>query len=130
MRLDAETAAYLHSYFERSEQQDAGIEIWKTKCCAECGEFCPGLIDPDNNTIEHLRRPEVMAAKGAHFHWVDTHVIDTDGYVLVGCEGYWMIDPNKLGWAKPNWQDWTTIGDDESIQDLVDGTHDDDEEGD
>ncbi|ORT58123.1 hypothetical protein [Streptomyces sp. CB03238] len=44
----------------------------------------------------------------------DTHVAssDPDGHVLVGssvvigCEGYWLIDPNVVGISYPDWCDW------------------------
>lgn len=26
--------------------------------------------------------------------------------VIVGCEGYLIVDPNLLGWQHPGWQDW------------------------
>lgn len=33
------------------------------------------------------------------------HVLDESGtYVLVGCEGYLVVDPNALGFDMPNWQ--------------------------
>ncbi|MFL4491699.1 hypothetical protein ACJ6WD_10635 [Streptomyces sp. VTCC 41912] len=46
----------------------------------------------------------------------DEHVVpsDLDGHVLIGssvvigCEGYWLVDPNVVGISNPNWSDWTT----------------------
>lgn len=25
------------------------------------------------------------------------------GYVVISCNGYWVVDPNKLGFERPNW---------------------------
>jgi hypothetical protein len=44
----------------------------------------------------------------------DTHVApsDPDGHVMVGssvvvgCEGYWLVDPNAVGISMPHWDDW------------------------
>jgi hypothetical protein len=35
------------------------------------------------------------------------HVVHPDGYVIVGCEGYWQVNPNAVGLDHPRWQDWT-----------------------
>lgn len=29
-----------------------------------------------------------------------------DYVVLVGCEGYWIVNPNLLGMIRPEWDDW------------------------
>jgi hypothetical protein len=28
-------------------------------------------------------------------------------FVLIGCEGYWLINPNAVGIYNENWYDWT-----------------------
>lgn len=58
---------------------DPTIAPWLTDRCPECGD-----------------RP----ADPAH------HVL-YQSLVLVGCEGYHVINPNALGLDAPNWCDWT-----------------------
>lgn len=44
---------------------------------------------------------------GAHVYPGDpNHVLTSDGYVVVGCEGYWTVNPNLVGVYAPNWCDW------------------------
>lgn len=35
----------------------------------------------------------------------DAHVL-VNGYVVIGCEGYYVIDPNLVGIESPNWSSW------------------------
>src|SRR6266576_1672064 len=34
------------------------------------------------------------------------HICDKEGNVLIGCEGYWVINPRVLGLDNPDWDDW------------------------
>lgn len=53
--------------------------------CPEC-DRCPAICDPDH----------VMGYSGPN-GW----------FVLVGCEGYWVLDPNEFGIERPNWSPLT-----------------------
>lgn len=55
---------------------------WATNVCPECGEE---IISDDDTDEFHI------------LFW---------GNVLIGCEGYWVIDPNELGIDSPNWNPW------------------------
>jgi hypothetical protein len=35
------------------------------------------------------------------------HVLSRERYVLVGCEGYLVINPALMGFDRPEWDDWT-----------------------
>jgi hypothetical protein len=65
-----------------------------TDRCPECGEKIVGVMDD-----------------GTHI-WVASGLDASTGegpstYVVVGCEGYWVIDPTVVGMARVDWQDWT-----------------------
>lgn len=57
----------------------ADVRAWLTDTCPECGE-----VRPDD----------------------DAHVV-LEGAVVVGCEGYWVVNPNAVGITSPTWDDWT-----------------------
>lgn len=31
-------------------------------------------------------------------------------FMVIGCEGYWFVDPTLVGLPRENWQDWQTNG--------------------
>lgn len=57
--------------------------------CTECGVEATEVQDDDDAYHVLAQTP-----KG--------HIV-----VVLGCEGYWMVDPNVLGFDRPNWQNWT-----------------------
>lgn len=82
---------------------------------------------PFNTTLEELTRYATAVASAplsAVSHWLtprcpecglsikemgvdkDVHLIML-GNVLVGCEWFWVVNPNAVGIAMPNWDDWT-----------------------
>jgi hypothetical protein len=63
---------------------------WLTSTCPECAEPVEG---------DGL----VIAPEGTHAHVVIA------GYVLLGCEGYFVISPAVLGIDRA-WSDWTQDG--------------------
>ncbi len=64
------------------------IERWLTPRCPECEHDAEDMSDSD------------LAA----------HII-IDGFVVVACEGYWVIDPNAVGIDSDSWGDWTEADD-------------------
>lgn len=48
--------------------------------------------------------PECDAQPGSEF---DHHVLSLDGHVLIGCEDYFVVNPNLVGLNRPLWDDWT-----------------------
>lgn len=58
----------------------AFLILWLTPRCPECGQI-------------------PREADGLHQVFV--------GHVLIGCEGYYAIDPNAVGIESEGWQDWT-----------------------
>jgi len=91
-----EDAIYLAAYLaktigDKGPDDDTRYRAWQSVACAECGRI-PNINDDA------------------------PHVLDADGYVLIGCEGYHQVNPNVLGLEKPNWSDWH-----EEIGGLADG---------
>jgi hypothetical protein len=37
----------------------------------------------------------------------DQHVLSCGEHVLIGCEGYFVVNPNLVGLNRPLWDDWT-----------------------
>jgi hypothetical protein len=64
----------------------AALAPYATTRCPECAEHVAG---------DGL----VPTADGA------AHVM-VGGSVVVGCEGYFVVNPNPLGIHSPNWEDW------------------------
>ena len=60
------------------ERGDSDVARWLTIRCPECGEI-------PRDGIGHTTR---------------------GGYVTIGCEGYFVIDPRVLGIESPYWSDW------------------------
>ena len=74
---------HLFEYVAKAQQAvstaDPLIRPWETQRCPECGQ--------------KIDRPD-----GDH--------IMSSGRVLVGCEGFFVINPNVLGILNPDWKDW------------------------
>jgi hypothetical protein len=64
------------------------IARWRTRTCPEC--------------------QDILTADG---QYPDGHVV-VNGAVVIGCEGYYVIDPAALGQPDPHWADWTADYDD------------------
>lgn len=82
----------LATYLDRATRaiNEGKIEIPLTNRCQECGE----KIDTYHG------------AAGDDPHLVMQTTSDTYA-VLVGCEGYWQINPALIGLPPGQWQDWT-----------------------
>ena len=89
--FDARTRAYLRAVRLASREVTAP---WRTGTCPECGEPIPG----DGFVTGH---------DGEYAH------IILDGAVVLGCEGYFVINPAAAGLNPEQWQDWR---DDETRQ--------------
>jgi hypothetical protein len=63
------------------------LRPWRTVFCTECGRVIngDGLVTDD-------------ADGGGH--------VVIDGAVVLGCEGYWQIDPDAVGLDRGGWDDW------------------------
>lgn len=74
---DAELTAYLAAVIAAMMRHDPRVVSFLSPICPECGQ----LADAEGGL----------------------HVV-LGAAVVVGCEGYWVIDPNTVGIPKPNWQ--------------------------
>jgi plasmid stabilization system protein ParE len=65
-----------------------------------------GLISPEYLTTRCPECGDEMSV-GAP----DDHVIGIDReeiqFVIIACEGYWVIPPSLVGIDSPHWSDWT-----------------------
>lgn len=82
----------LATYLDRATRaiNEGKIEIPLTDRCQECGD----------------RITTYLGAAGDDPHLVMQTTSDTYA-VLVGCEGYWQVNPELLGMLGTMWQDWT-----------------------
>lgn len=89
MKIDLSQANYLKAAIEAVTSDPDRVSRWMSDICSECCE-----------PVEQFGYAE------------DSHVFlereESTPVVLIGCEGYLMINPNVLGIIKPNWQDWMT----------------------
>jgi hypothetical protein len=74
--VTAEVGAYIEAARAAIEREDARVGKYLTPTCSECGQWA-------------------VEGDGAH--------VVVGGFVVVGCEGYWPIDPNIFGLDHPEW---------------------------
>ena len=82
MLIDTPGLAYLNAV---AAALTAGKDLDLTSVCPECGE------EPVPHDNDH------MMAMASGNGWIIA-------VVVVGCEGYWAIDPRSVGIDAPNWQ--------------------------
>lgn len=87
--VDENDAIYLVRYLAQTLRDSTPVRPWQTTICPECGDI-----------------PTPNRMGGLHGDSPYTHILDADGFVLVGCEGYHVINPNVIGMENPNWHDW------------------------
>lgn len=100
MRIELRTARYLDAVAKLllRPQPDDALELVKpylTDVCPECKQRVVGVMDDGTHT------------------WVSSGLDASTGegpstYVVVGCEGYLVINPEVIGLRRMQWQDWTT----------------------
>jgi len=76
-RAAKDLTAYLAAVIRAMMRHDPAITAYLSPTCPECGQHA---------------QPE----DGQH--------VVLGSAVVVGCEGYWVINPNAVGIANPNWQ--------------------------
>ena len=69
-----------------------------TTTCPECGVDFADADDAHNDDL----------------HIIMASTIDTFA-VVVGCEGYFVVNPNLVGIDAPNWSDGTALGDEVTV---------------
>jgi hypothetical protein len=83
--FDKETRAYLRAC--RWAYRES-IAPWHTGACPECGQMVAG--DGVVAAAQAGRAPHVVI----------------DGSVVLGCRGYWLVDPVAVYLPRGNWRDW------------------------
>lgn len=81
--MNAQTLEYLNAV--NAELRDESNELLTTVTCTECER----TVGVDLNTADHFVLPD--AARGG------------DEVVVIGCQGYWQINPESVGIEKTHW---------------------------
>lgn len=76
-RAARERTAYLAAVVRALMRRDQALEPYLSPICSECGQM------PEPEDGDHV----VLGAA-----------------VVIGCEGYWVVNPNVVGIHRPNWQ--------------------------
>lgn len=94
MNIDYRTAHYMMAVAGALEDGERIDPEAMTDRCPECNEV-QTFLDNDNHAV--MRRSNVEG--------------DTRVFVVIGCEGYWVLDPKPLGVPGDNsqWSDWRDI---------------------
>lgn len=98
MILDYNTTHYVMSVQGALEDGDRIDPKYLTDRCPECLGRVTWL-----DTGNHL----VVPVKEYPTHPFRVQANDWDVYVVIGCEGYWVVNPESVGVPSRTWQDWT-----------------------
>lgn len=74
---DGEYAAYVTAVMRALNGRDPALDPYLSRTCPECGQV-PARDDNDHVVVGET--------------------------VIVGCEGYWIVNPKVVGIHRPNWQ--------------------------
>lgn len=103
MLITARTGEYLHRVATAIETGRSGYLVL-TDTCPECNE----KIDMfDTAHIVIAQHPHAFDGPNAQAVWV-----------VIGCEGYWVVDPGSVGLDRGQWQDWASLPDDTTPGDF------------
>lgn len=95
MKFPVATMAYASAVRAIVTEDPDSIARWLTKVCPECEEV-PVPV-----------RPGIKTACGEIEYDRWGHLV-VDGYVAVGCEAFWVVNPAVVGVAdSAGWCDWT-----------------------
>ena len=83
MRIDLRDARYALAVVEMIVTERLPHEA-RTNECPECAEVQGHLENDDHLVWSSSKGDEVV--------------------VIIGCEGYWVVDPSLVGINSPNWQ--------------------------
>ena len=90
------TDAYVNAIAELLNAGTLPATASRTNYCPECGT---DLMTPDDFYMDHVVWRDESAPYAPNLMYPDP-------VVIVGCEGYWVIDPAVVGIDSPNWSDW------------------------
>lgn len=103
MLITRRTATYLLAVVTTIETDRTDLIL--TDTCPECNETV-NIFDTNHLVVE--QHPDVFTGP--------THL---DAWVIVGCEGYWVVNPATVGLPIEMWQDWTALPDDITPDDFA-----------
>jgi len=93
MRLDARLSAYLFKIGQKLHRKERVEALMK---CPECDRLVSEMEDHQQD--QHVIITQRIYNNNRKYKDID--------YVVVGCEGYWVVDPQTLGLPRGNW--WPT----------------------
>lgn len=89
-KVEARTGTYVAAVstaLDDPEVDSSGFGLRQT--CTECDTHVDAMTE---------------AERGAH------EIVELEErWILVGCEGYWLVDPAAVGMVRGNWQDWREL---------------------
>jgi hypothetical protein len=93
MRLTPRLSAYL---FKIGQKLHKGERVQALMKCPECDRLVSDMED-------HQQDQHIIITQRI---WNNNRKYKDIDYVVVGCEGYWVVDPKTLGLPRGNW--WPT----------------------
>jgi hypothetical protein len=110
MLIDTDRARYMLAVAEAIEAGRTDIDQL-TDVCPQCGDKV-NVFDITHTVISQLPPTHPK------------HATSIDAYVVIGCEDYWVMNPNSIGIVFPNLMPWdaamsATTGDGYPITDDV-----------
>jgi hypothetical protein len=94
---DGRTAGYIAAIAGLLDTDQLPATASRINVCPECGDE---MLTPDDYFNDHvIWVPDAL--DGSDELESGDHTV-----VIVGCEGYWVIDPAVAGIDSPNWSDW------------------------
>lgn len=90
--LKSSDLRYAAAVQDQIDKDPLKLSRWLTRTCPECGQERHDDWDRHDRTD-----PD-------HY---DEHHIVYKGHIVIGCEGYWVIEPRSVGIDSEYWNDWT-----------------------
>lgn len=108
--IDLKTATYLVGV-GNAIREGRVPEKYLTDMCPECGLLCTWSLGEDPHITMPAKEYDTISARSDANDW--------QVYVVVGCEGYWAINPRDVGMPSESWQDWTLLPNDVTPDDFT-----------
>lgn len=109
--IDYNTAQYL-MYVAGALEEERVPAQYLTNICTECGQEVTWALGEDPHIVMPVKEYATPQARHDANDWAV--------YVVIACEGYWMVNPNAVGHTTDTWQDWTLLPDDVNVEDFKD----------
>jgi hypothetical protein len=95
--MEERRETYLELAGKAIREDRVTVEKWITDVCTECGSQVDDM--DEDHAVDELE--------------------DGTQVLLVGCEGFFFINPNLIGMSALNWQDWTVEEEPKPIKEFT-----------